>query len=85
MGSLIARNLLDVAVKGGVISSIGKVLLGKVGKTLHVELVLKVLEGQSIVEDDTVVDLRGALLNSRGGSDKAGSGEGKSCREVHFV
>jgi hypothetical protein len=84
VSSLITRNLLDVAVKGRVVTDIGKVLLGKVGETLEVELVLEMLKSKSVVEDDTVVDGGSTLLNSGSGGDKASGGEGKTGREVHF-
>jgi hypothetical protein len=71
MSSLIRRDLLDVVVKGRVITSIRKVLLSKVGKTLTIEVILKMLKSKSVVEDDSVVEARGTLLNDRSGRGKA--------------
>ena len=83
MSRLIARDSLDVVVKGGVVTSIGKVLLGEVGETLHVELVLEMLEGESIVENDTVVETRVALLDGRSGGGEASGSDSEGGREVH--
>jgi len=76
MRCLIARDLLDVVVKGRVVTSVGKVLLAELGKSFTVKGILKMLEGEGIVQDDSVVDLRSTLLNSRGSRGKASSREG---------
>lgn len=51
MGRLVAGNLLQGGIEGRVETSRGKLVLGEVGQTLTVELILEVFEGQSIVED----------------------------------
>jgi hypothetical protein len=51
VSGLIERNLLQVVVEGRVKAGSSELCLGEVGKTFTVELVLKVLEGESILED----------------------------------
>lgn len=51
VSGLIVGDLLEIGIEGGVESSAGKVCLGVVLETFTVELVLKVLESESIVQD----------------------------------
>jgi len=78
----ITGDSLDVVVEGGVVTSISEVLLGEVGETLKVELVLEMLKGESIVEDDTVVETRVALLDGRGCGSEASGSDSEGSREV---
>ena len=57
MGHLIGRDLLEVGVERCVESNGGKVGLSIVGKTLTVEGVLEMLQGQGIVELKRILDL----------------------------
>lgn len=85
MRCLIARDLLDVVVKGRVVPSVGKVLLAEHGKAFTVKGILKMLECEGIVEDDSVVDLGSTLLNRRGSRGKASGREGNgSSGEEHL-
>jgi hypothetical protein len=52
VGRLIAADGLDAVVDGRVVAGGGEVGLGEVGETLLVEVVLEVLEGQGVVEDN---------------------------------
>lgn len=56
VGGLILGDLLEVVDKVGTETSLLEVLVGELGEGLTVEGSLKVLKGQSVVEDDTVVD-----------------------------
>jgi len=51
VGLLVLGDGLQVVVEGGVEAGGGELLLGVVGQTLAVELVLEVLQGERIVED----------------------------------
>lgn len=51
MSSLVRRNLLQVCVKGCVETNGSELLLGEVCQTLTVELVLEMLQSESVVED----------------------------------
>lgn len=51
MRLLVGADLLDVVVDGAVEAGSGKGSLVKLGKTVAVEGVLEVLQGQGIVED----------------------------------
>ena len=51
MSSLVARDLHQVCIEGCVVASCSELRLCKIGKTFTVELVLKMLEGKSIVEN----------------------------------
>jgi len=51
VGLLVLGDGLQVVVEGGVEAGGGELLLGVVGQTLAVELVLEVLQGECIVED----------------------------------
>lgn len=62
VSGLIVGDLLHVGVEGLVEASRGEVRLSVVGETFSVELVLKVLEGQRIVENNSV-DVGGTLDN----------------------
>jgi hypothetical protein len=58
----------DIRAKAGSL----EVSLGEVGETLHVEVVLKVLEGQGIVEDLSI----GRASSTLGGSGSGNSSQG---------
>lgn len=51
MSALIRRDSLDIVVESGTISSLGKVCLTEVGKTLTIESVFEMLESESVVQD----------------------------------
>jgi hypothetical protein len=57
VGRLVAADGLDAVVDGRVVAGSGEVGLGEVGETLLVEVVLEVLEGQGVVEDDSWWDV----------------------------
>lgn len=57
VGGLVPGDSLEVVVKGRVVTSVGKVLLREVVKALAVELVLEMLQGESVVEDDALFSL----------------------------
>jgi hypothetical protein len=57
VGRLVAADGLDAVVDGRVVAGGGEVGLGEVGETLLVEVVLEVLEGQGVVEDDSWWDV----------------------------
>ena len=63
VGGLVRGDLLEVGVEVGIEPGSGEVGLGVVGKTLTVEFVLEVLQGQSIVEDISVSDLGSSLTD----------------------
>jgi hypothetical protein len=49
---LVRADTLDVGVEGRVKSSIGKVLLGVLGKTLAVESIFQMLKGEGVVQNN---------------------------------
>lgn len=51
MSNLIAGDDLQVCIEGCIIPSRRKLLFGEIGQTFTVELVLEMLEGESIVEN----------------------------------
>ena len=51
MRRLVLGDGLQVAVEGGVEAGSGELGLGVVGQTFAVELVLEVLQGESVVQD----------------------------------
>lgn len=55
VGHLILGDNLQVVVEFGIEAGSSKLLLGVVGKTFPVELVLEVLQGEGIVEDWMIV------------------------------
>lgn len=64
MNLLILGNDLDVVVNIGGETGLGEVVRGEVGKTITVELVLEVLEGQGVVKDVRVSDSGHSLTDS---------------------
>ena len=75
MSSLIARHLLDVGVESSVVTSIDKVLLAELSKSLAIELVLEVLESKRVVQDGGIID--SITLLKRGSSREGGSGNSR--------
>lgn len=76
VGLLVGGDLLEVGVEDVVVSSSGEVSLGELGKTLLVEGVLEVLEGEGVVEDDSVTGATWGSLALNNGSRNGGSREG---------
>ena len=56
MCRLVGRNLVEILVENGVEACVGEVSLRVVAQSLTVEFVLKMLEGQRIIEDQAVCD-----------------------------
>lgn len=50
MSTLVCRNLLNITIEGGIITSFGEVILREVGEALAVECIFEMLQGQGIVE-----------------------------------
>lgn len=50
MSLLVRRNLLNIAIEGGIVASFGEVGLREVGEALAVEGILEMFQRQSIVE-----------------------------------
>lgn len=76
---LVLGDGLQVVVEGGVEAGGGELLLGVVGQTLAVELVLKVLQGEGIVEDYLFTVSQGKLRNREEGNALSASVMGAAC------
>lgn len=78
-------DLLKVGVERIRESSSDELSLREVGKTLHVELTLKILERQSIVEDSNVASRRSIVVDNDGsialGGWSSNSEASGQCRE----
>lgn len=76
MGSLVRGDLLEIAVEGRVVTGCCEVRLGEVGEGFPVELVLEMLEGQRVVENVGVGDLRSCLAECKQAVPKVRKGIG---------
>lgn len=82
MGLLVRGDLLEVLVEKRVLGAgLLEILRGELLNTSGVESVLEVLEGQGVVEDDTVVDGRGSTLDRGGGG---GNSQGSNGSGTHI-